>query len=162
MSEYNRTDLTDENLRKIHSGSCGFVVFLFNAISVSIDLGLKLQFLCLPLDVKSLEIVSGVYSEKWGSKSSLNGWALKCQSFFICPTERVPFLFIFYIDDVIVRLKYYRLFRLKTTWGLNMNIVWHVSMNFTDTIMIFFVCLLWLRLSLWINEENENKRGFWI
>ena len=30
-------------------------------------------------------------------------------------TERVPFLFTFYIDNDIVRLKYYRLFRLKTT-----------------------------------------------
>ena len=29
--------------------------FLFNAITVSIKLGLKLQFLCLPLDVNSLK-----------------------------------------------------------------------------------------------------------
>ena len=56
VSEYNRTDLAGENLRKIHSGSRILFCchFLFNAITVSIDLGLKLQFLCLPLDVNSL------------------------------------------------------------------------------------------------------------
>ena len=31
-----------------------FFSFLFNSITVSIDLGVKLQFLCLPLDVNSL------------------------------------------------------------------------------------------------------------
>jgi hypothetical protein len=54
VSEYNRTNLTDENLRNVHSGSSYFCSFLFNAITVSIDLGLKLQFLCLPLYVNSL------------------------------------------------------------------------------------------------------------
>ena len=111
---------------------------------------------------QSLEIVSGLYSDKWGSKSCLNEWTLLCHRAFSCARpERVPFLFTFYIDNVIVRLKYYRLFRLKTTWGLNINMAWHVSVNFTDTIWIFFVCLLWLRLSQWITEENlRTKQRF--
>ena len=91
----------------------------------------------MPSTRQSLEIVSGLYSEKWGSKSSLNEWTLPCHRAFSCARPRLPFLFTFYIGDVIVRVKYYWLFRLKITWGLNVNIVWHVSMNFTDTIWIF-------------------------
>ena len=72
-------------------------------------------------------------------------------------TEIVPYLFTFYIDNVIVQLKYYRLFRPKTTWWLNINIAWHVPMNFTDRILIFFVCLLWLRIT---EEKAWTKQRF--
>ena len=65
---------------------------------------------------------------------TLSEWTLGCpQSWLLRTTESAPFLFLFYIDDAVLRLKYYKLFRLKTTWGLILNIVCHVSPNFTDT-----------------------------
>ena len=61
------------------------------------------------------------------------------------------------IEKATVRLKYYRLFIVKTTWGLIIKNVWHVSTNFTDTIWKF---LLPRRdhSSLWITEHNSPTK----
>jgi hypothetical protein len=59
------------------------------------------------------------------------------QRFFLGATESAPFLFSFYIDKAFVRLKYYWLLWLKTTWGLIVNIIWHVSTNFIDNFRVF-------------------------
>ena len=74
--------------------------------------------------------------------------------------ELFHFLFTFYIDDVIVRLKYYRSFRLKTTWGLNMNIVWHVSLRiqfgfFCLPVLIAFEPVDYWRKRTWLDAHSS-------
>ena len=106
--------------------------FLLNAITVSIDLGLKLHFLWLPLMSTVFRLF--LFWREWESKTTQWVDPTVSQRFFMRATERVRFSFTFYIDDVIVRLKYYCLLWLKTTRSLIIYIVWHVSTNFTDTI----------------------------
>jgi hypothetical protein len=67
-----------------------------------------------------------------------------------------PFSLSLPIEEATFRLTYYRLYIVKTTWGLIIKNVWHISTNNTDTIWNF---RLW---SLWISEQNAptNWRYF--
>ena len=56
------------------------------------------------------------------------------------------------IEDAVVRLKYYRLFIVKTTWGLIIKNVWHVCTDFTN------FSLYGERSSLWISEHNAPNK----
>ena len=106
----------------------------------------------------SLDTVSGLYSEKWGRMSSFNERPVESPQTVLCATPRARLsLFFLYIDDAIVWLKYYRLFRLKTTWGLIINIVWHVSTHFTDTIWNFRLPLVtaFNPLEYWTKRANK-------
>ena len=51
------------------------------------------------------------------------------------------------IEKATVRLKCYQLFIVKTTWGLIIKNVWHVSTNFT-------LFEMFVMTSLWITEQN--------
>ena len=108
---------------------------------------------------KSLEIVSGLYSEKWGSKSSLTEWTLPCHRAFSCVRPREYLSCLPFILTTLLSGWNYRLCRLKTTWGLNINIVWHVSMNFTDTIWIIFLPVLTVfePVDCWRKRANKTE-----
>ena len=94
---------------------------------------------------QSSEIVSGLCSEKWESKTTLNEWTLQCPRAFSCARLRARLSCLPFI-----------LTTLLSGW----NIIYYNSTNFTDTIG-FLVCLLWLRMSLWITEQNAwTKRRF--
>ena len=111
---------------------------------------------------QSLEIVSGLYSEKWGSKTSLNEWTLQCLRAFSYARPRARLSCLPYIDNNVVRLKYYWLLWLKTTWGLIITIIWHVSTNFTDTILIFCLPLVTAFEPVDYWRKREQNWGFWI
>ena len=84
---------------------------------------------------QSLDIVSGFYFEKWARTITSHQWMAGCQQSFACTTAWSRHFLS--IEKATVRLKYYRLFIVKTTWGLIIKKVWHVSTNFTDTIWNF-------------------------
>ena len=65
--------------------------------------------------------------------------------------------FLSCIEKAAVRLKYYRLFIVKTTWGLIIKNVWHVSTNFPDTIWNFRLPVVTCT-SLWITKQNAPTK----
>ena len=87
---------------------------------------------------QSLDIVSVFYSEKWVRTITSRQWMAGCQQSFASATAwSRHFLSLSPIEKATVRVKYYQLFIVKTTWGLIIKNIWHVSMNFTDTIWNF-------------------------
>ena len=61
------------------------------------------------------------------------------------------------IENATVRLKYYRLFIVKTTWGLIIKNVWNVSTIFTDTIWNLHLPVVTCT-SLWITQQNAPTK----
>ena len=92
--------------------------------------------------------------------ASVDGWVPA--EFCMCQQLGADIFSLSPIKKATVRLKYYRLFIVKTTWGLIIKNVWHVSKNFTDTIWNFCLPVVTCT-SLWNTEQNAQPNGgFWI
>ena len=137
MPEYNRTDMAGENQRKIHPGSTIILKGRLSMEKQSTIQRLRTQFTISMASAtcgQSLGIVSGFYSEKWGRYSTFKEWLVDISIHQPCAWSGTRISgFSFPIDEAFVRLKYYWLFMTRTTGGLILNIVWHVSTNFYCT-----------------------------
>ena len=87
--------------------------------------------------------------------TSVDGWvpAVFCMRNSLEQTFSLSLLF----KKLQSPLKYYRLNIVKTTWRLIIKIVWHVPMNFTDTIWNFRLPRR-DRSSLWISKHNAPTK----
>ena len=87
--------------------------------------------------------------------TSLYGWVPA--AFCMCNSLEQTFSLSLLLKKLQSRLKYYWLYTVKTTWGLIIKNVWHVSTNFTDTIWNLRL-LRRDRSSLWISEHNAPTK----
>jgi hypothetical protein len=142
------------------------LLFCFSIESLSTIQRLMKQF-TIPMASttwgQSLGIVSGFYSKKWGRNTTFNERPVEISRDVSCAIPRARLsCFSFSIDEAIVQLKYDRLFMTKTTWGLIVNIVWHVSTNFYGTFLIFRLpAVTALCANGLLNKTHQQTWGFW-
>ena len=151
--------MAGKNPRKIQPGSTIILKGCFSIESLSTRQRLWTQFTSTVSSStcgQSLGIVSGFYSEKWGKYSTFNQWPVEISIHQPCALGIRLSCFSFPIDEAFARLKYW-LCMTKTTGGLILNIVCHVSTNFYGTFLIFHLSAFCQS----ITEQHAWTKGFW-
>jgi hypothetical protein len=86
-------------------------------------------------------------------------WMAGCQQHLHAQQLGAAIFSLSPIEEATVRLKYYWLCIVKTTWGLINKNVWHVSTNFTDTILNLVCPVMTARAYGFLNITQQPNGG---